>query len=83
MTLKNVTLDDKYTATSGNIFLSGIQALVRLPMMQRQRDLADHPLDLPGIGQARDEEAARPRARERLAALDHLIDQRVVIGLRL
>ncbi|MEC5215212.1 indolepyruvate ferredoxin oxidoreductase [Actimicrobium sp. GrIS 1.19] len=38
--LAPVTLDDKYTATSGPIFLSGIQALVRLPMMQRQRDLA-------------------------------------------
>ena len=39
-TLTTVTLDDKYTATTGNIFLSGIQALVRLPLMQRQRDLA-------------------------------------------
>jgi len=38
--LTTVSLDDKYTATSGDIFLSGIQALVRLPMMQRQRDLA-------------------------------------------
>ncbi|HEU4775814.1 MAG TPA: indolepyruvate ferredoxin oxidoreductase family protein, partial [Telluria sp.] len=38
--LTTVSLDDKYTATSGNIFLSGIQALVRLPMMQRERDLA-------------------------------------------
>jgi indolepyruvate ferredoxin oxidoreductase len=38
--LTSVTLDDKYTATTGNIFLSGIQALVRLPMMQRERDLA-------------------------------------------
>ena len=38
--LSTVSLDDKYTATSGTIFLSGIQALVRLPMMQRQRDLA-------------------------------------------
>ena len=36
--LDTVTLDDKYTAQSGNIFLSGIQALVRLPMMQRERD---------------------------------------------
>jgi len=36
--LKDVSLDDKYTATSGKIFLSGIQALVRLPMMQRLRD---------------------------------------------
>ena len=39
--LTTVTLDDKYTATSGNIFLSGIQALVRLPMMQRVRDAAE------------------------------------------
>jgi indolepyruvate ferredoxin oxidoreductase len=38
--LTTVSLDDKYSATSGAIFLSGIQALVRLPMMQRQRDLA-------------------------------------------
>jgi indolepyruvate ferredoxin oxidoreductase len=38
--LTTVRLDDKYTATSGSIFLSGIQALVRLPMMQRERDLA-------------------------------------------
>ncbi len=38
--LTSVSLDDKYTATSGSIFLSGIQALVRLPMMQRERDLA-------------------------------------------
>jgi indolepyruvate ferredoxin oxidoreductase len=36
--LKDVSLDDKYTATSGKIFLSGIQALVRLPMIQRLRD---------------------------------------------
>ncbi|MBA5685748.1 indolepyruvate ferredoxin oxidoreductase family protein [Rugamonas apoptosis] len=38
--LTSVTLDDKYTATQGDIFLSGIQALVRLPMMQRLRDQA-------------------------------------------
>lgn len=38
--LASVTLDDKYTSNSGAIFLSGIQALVRLPMIQRQRDLA-------------------------------------------
>ncbi len=34
----DVTLDDKYTRTDGRIYLSGIQALVRLPMMQRLRD---------------------------------------------
>ena len=38
--LTSVSLDDKYTATSGAIFLSGIQALVRLPMLQRLRDQA-------------------------------------------
>ena len=34
------SLDDKYRRDSGRIYLSGIQALVRLPMLQRQRDLA-------------------------------------------
>lgn len=38
--LAAVELDDKYTSTSGLIYLSGIQALVRLPLLQRQRDLA-------------------------------------------
>ena len=38
--LKDVSLDDKYTATAGKIFLSGIQALVRLPMIQKIRDEA-------------------------------------------
>ena len=40
MALAAVTLDDKYTLESGRVYLSGVQALVRLPMMQRQRDLA-------------------------------------------
>ncbi len=35
-----VTLDDKYSQASGRVFLSGLQALVRLPIMQRQLDLA-------------------------------------------
>lgn len=38
--LRPVALADKYTATSGEIYLSGIQALVRLPLMQRLRDQA-------------------------------------------
>jgi indolepyruvate ferredoxin oxidoreductase len=38
--LRDVALDDKYTATSGRIYLSGIQALVRLMLMQRWRDEA-------------------------------------------
>ena len=35
-----VSLDDKYILDSGRVYLTGTQALVRLPMMQRQRDLA-------------------------------------------
>jgi len=38
--LKNVRIDDKYTVEDGRIFVTGIQALVRLPMLQCQRDLA-------------------------------------------
>ena len=37
--LETVTLDDKYVLESGRAFMSGTQALVRLPMLQRQRDL--------------------------------------------
>ena len=33
-------LDDKYQATSGSIYLSGIQALIRLPILQHIRDTA-------------------------------------------
>ena len=33
-------LEDRYRVESGRIFLTGNQALVRLPLMQRQRDLA-------------------------------------------
>ena len=40
MTLADVTLDDKYTAESGRVFISGIQALVRVPLAQRRRDAA-------------------------------------------
>jgi indolepyruvate ferredoxin oxidoreductase len=35
---KSVTLDDKYVLSCGRIYLSGIQALVRMPMMQCERD---------------------------------------------
>src|SRR5260221_8823811 len=38
--LATVTLDDKYIAEKGRVYLTGTQALVRLPMMQRQRDSA-------------------------------------------
>lgn len=33
-----VTLDDKYTEKSGRIYLNGLQALVRIPMVQKQLD---------------------------------------------
>ena len=36
--LAQVTLDDKYALDSGRAFMSGVQALVRLPMLQRTRD---------------------------------------------
>lgn len=35
-----ITLDDKYTAESGPVYLTGTQALVRLPMSQMRRDRA-------------------------------------------
>ena len=36
--LESVTLDDKYALESGRAFMSGVQALVRLPMLQKKRD---------------------------------------------
>jgi len=36
--LASVTLDDKYTMARGRAYMSGTQALVRLPMMQKARD---------------------------------------------
>src|SRR6202789_4386079 len=38
MTLMQIGLDDKYRLDTKRIYLSGIQALVRLPMLQRERD---------------------------------------------
>ncbi|MBT3371662.1 MAG: indolepyruvate ferredoxin oxidoreductase family protein [Rhodospirillaceae bacterium] len=38
--LANVSLDDKYALEKGRVFLTGTQAMVRLPMLQRQRDQA-------------------------------------------
>ena len=39
-TRAEITLDDKYEATEGRVFLSGTQALVRLPLTQIRRDRA-------------------------------------------
>ena len=38
MALAKVSLDDKYELDRGRVYLTGVQALVRLPIMQRQRD---------------------------------------------
>jgi len=38
--LETVSLEDKYTLGHGRAMMSGVQALVRLPMLQRQRDAA-------------------------------------------
>ena len=40
MALAEVTLDDKYVLDKGRVYLTGTQALVRLPITQRQRDAA-------------------------------------------
>src|SRR5215212_3204620 len=37
--LLKATLEDKYTLERGQAFMTGTQALVRLAMLQRQRDL--------------------------------------------
>jgi indolepyruvate ferredoxin oxidoreductase len=38
--IETASLDDKYSLDHGRAFMSGVQALVRLPMLQRQRDAA-------------------------------------------
>lgn len=38
--MSTASLDARYTVQKGRILVSGTQALVRLPMLQRQRDLA-------------------------------------------
>jgi len=37
---RDYTLEHRYTRNDGRIYLSGVQALVRLPLMQHQRDVA-------------------------------------------
>ncbi len=40
MTKTSVQLNDKYTRTQGRIYLNTLQAMTRLPMIQRRRDVA-------------------------------------------
>src|SRR5262245_63221722 len=35
-----ISLDQKYTLSTGHVFMTGLQALVRLPMAQIRRDRA-------------------------------------------
>ena len=53
------SLDDIYTRETGPLYMSGIQALVRLPLMQRRLDREIADLEHGG------------RAAERMVALDH------------
>jgi len=36
--LETISIDDKYSMERGRVFMTGTQALIRLPMLQRQRD---------------------------------------------
>src|ERR1700755_922298 len=38
--MSDISLDDKYVRDDGRIYLTGVQALVRLPLAQRRRDRA-------------------------------------------
>ena len=40
MTLATVSLDDKYALDQGRVYMTGIKALVRLPLMQQAQDRA-------------------------------------------
>ena len=40
MAVSSYKLDDRYVAESGRVYLTGVQALVRLPLEQRRRDAA-------------------------------------------
>ena len=35
--LKNITLNDKYELENGKVYVTGTQALVRLPILQKKR----------------------------------------------
>ena len=49
---KNVSLDDKYALDTARAYMTGIEALVRLPMLQHQRDLS-RGLNTPPRGEPR------------------------------
>ncbi len=65
MSLAAVALDDKYEQDKGRVYLTGTQALVRLPLMQRRRDQLRRASTPPATSPAI---AARPWAGLDLAA---------------
>lgn len=40
LALKDVSLDDKFTLEDGHAYMSGLQALARIPIVQRRKDMA-------------------------------------------
>ena len=79
--LREVTLDDKYTRAEGPVFMTGIQALVRLPMMQRRprrgRRAEHRPgyiTRLPGLA-ARRLRPAAASGRRRCSTQHHIVHQ--------
>ena len=39
---KEVSLDDKYIKKDGSIYINGTQSLVRLPLIQKQKDKSNN-----------------------------------------
>ena len=39
---KEVSLDDKYIKKEGSIYINGTQSLVRLPLIQKQKDTSNN-----------------------------------------
>ena len=38
--IRKISLEDKYTLEQSRAYMTGVEALVRLPMLQHQRDVA-------------------------------------------
>ena len=72
-----VSLDDRYALERGRVLLSGVQALVRLPMMQRRRDAAAG-LDTAGFVSGYRGSPLAGLDREMQRARRHLEGQRIV-----
>ena len=76
--LETVTLDDKYALEYGRAFMSGVQALVRLPMLQRQRDAHGRPRTPPASSAATAARRSAATTRRCGQAKKHLAAQNIV-----